>query len=83
MNKTCKKCRTDKPVEQFRKNSKTKDGLFLYCKDCQDIMNKELYIKNKQKRISQITKWNIEHPDKLKDYKDTWRKNKKQDTTAS
>lgn len=77
MNKACKKCKTDKPIERFRNNNKTKDKLFPYCIECQDKINKELYIKNKQKRLTQITKWNSDHKDKLKTYKSNWRRNKK------
>ncbi len=76
MNKACKKCNTDKDIGQFRDSKQTKDGKFPFCIECQDKMNKELYLKNKQKRLQQISKWNLEHPDKLKTYKSNWRKNK-------
>lgn len=82
MNKICRKCDIEKPLEQFRKNNKTKDRLFPYCIECQNIINKKLYIKNKQKRLAQITKWNLEHPDKLKTYKSNWRENKNKQITS-
>ena len=80
MNKLCKKCSLDKPIEQFRPSKQTKDGLFSFCRECQDLVNKLLYEKNKIKRIQQVMTWNELHPDKLKVYKDTWRKNKNQPT---
>lgn len=33
--KVCKRCGQELPVEYFSKNKATKDGLQLYCKDCQ------------------------------------------------
>lgn len=33
--KVCKRCGQELPVEYFSKNRATKDGLQLYCKDCQ------------------------------------------------
>lgn len=33
--KVCKRCGQELPVEYFGKNRATKDGLQLYCKDCQ------------------------------------------------
>ena len=32
--KTCCKCRTEKPIDGFSKNSSRKDGLAAECKDC-------------------------------------------------
>jgi len=37
MSKLCKKCNTLKPVEYFSKNKRSKDGLDLYCKECNNI----------------------------------------------
>ena len=34
MTKTCKRCATDKPLEDFHKRSASKDGLQTYCKAC-------------------------------------------------
>lgn len=38
--KVCKKCGQELPVEYFNKNRATKDGLQIYCKDCQKLLVK-------------------------------------------
>lgn len=57
MLKTCGKCTQDKDISEFNKNSTKKDGLQLYCRECnsknlkrhyQD--NKEYYFDKKEKR---------------------------------
>jgi hypothetical protein len=32
--KTCVKCKQEKPVLEFHKNSRSADGLHSYCKEC-------------------------------------------------
>ena len=34
MNKTCPKCKQEKPLSEFYKNRSRKDGLQAWCKDC-------------------------------------------------
>lgn len=34
--KTCARCNTQKPVEQFHRDSKNKDGLASSCKECRN-----------------------------------------------
>ena len=38
--KVCKRCGQALPVEYFSKNNAAKDGLQLYCKDCQKALVK-------------------------------------------
>jgi hypothetical protein len=52
--KVCKKCKTEHPLDKFRKNPKTKDGLKTECSACDDIRAKEYYQKNKKKIIKNI-----------------------------
>ena len=39
--KVCKKCGQELPLEYFSKNTRAKDGLQIYCKDCQKALVKE------------------------------------------
>ena len=39
--KVCKKCGQEFPLEYFSKNTRAKDGLQIYCKDCQKALVKE------------------------------------------
>jgi hypothetical protein len=38
--KLCKKCQTDKSESSFYRDSRRKDGLFYYCKDCWNFHTK-------------------------------------------
>ena len=38
--KVCKKCGQELPLEYFSKNTRAKDGLQIYCKDCQKALVK-------------------------------------------
>ena len=47
--KVCTKCKKEKPLEAFRRQGSTKDGLKYYCKSCDDETAKKYYDKNKKK----------------------------------
>ena len=49
--KVCKKCGQELPLEYFSKNARTKDGLQIYCKDCQKALVKERRERDKQNMI--------------------------------
>lgn len=74
ISKKCSRCRHEKNREEFRKCAKNKDGLSAYCKSCHDAISKNHYINNKQKRITQITKWQQTHVNRLKRYQKNFRK---------
>lgn len=44
--KLCKKCDNIKPLTEFSKNSRRKDGLQAYCKQCNKESNKQFRNKN-------------------------------------
>jgi len=67
--KICTKCKEQKPLAAFRRQSSTKDGLKYFCKECDDATAKKYYEKNKNKIISKVTQWQKDNPDKVKDYK--------------
>lgn len=39
--KKCSKCNQLKPISEFHKNASAKDGLQVYCKDCQCVMSRK------------------------------------------
>jgi hypothetical protein len=43
VNKVCKKCKLEKPIFDFHKRSRCKDGYAIYCKDCNRQINKKSY----------------------------------------
>ncbi len=75
--KKCAKCQTEKILLEFRKCKTGKFGVHSYCKLCQDLISKESYIKNKEKRLKQILEWSTSHPEQVKEYKRDWYHNTK------
>ena len=49
--KVCKCCGQELPVEYFCKNRATKDGLQIYCKDCQKKKIAESRIRRKERTL--------------------------------
>lgn len=70
--KKCSKCLLEKTLDQFRKGG-GKFGKKAYCLPCDDEYNNQLYKKKKELRKRQITEWNKENPEKLKEYAKNWR----------
>ncbi len=49
--KVCSKCKEEKPLNQFNKKDKKKDGTYKpqpYCRDCQKIVIRDYYQNNKE-----------------------------------
>ena len=47
--KICFKCKLEKELLCFSKNTKRKDGLYIWCKQCSDIAIKKYRLNNKEK----------------------------------
>lgn len=61
--KVCSKCKIDKILKDFHKQSRRKDGLHPWCKECISIVGKlRQDIKNEQTR-----KWRLNNPEKNKE----------------
>ena len=81
--KYCKKCETEKPTTEFRKQATSKDGLFAWCQNCHDLDSESRYQKNKLKRIKQAAAWNEENKDKTKIYKKKYYESQKENETTT
>ena len=77
--KVCKKCGQELPVEYFGKNSATKDGLQIYCKDCQKTWVKQKRERDKEKLIK-MAKGEVVDKTEKDQRADTW--DKKSDARA-
>ncbi len=74
--KTCTKCNIEKPLDEFKKQSSTKDGYSYACKVCLALVAKSYYKKNQEKLINKSVNWAKENPDKYKKYQKNYeRKN--------
>lgn len=63
--KICKKCKIEKELEQFHKDTRIKDGREGSCKDCKKKYQQE----NKEKIKENKSKYYIENKEKFKEYK--------------
>ena len=76
--KLCVKCQTEQPIENFGKNSKTRDGLRHDCRTCVKQYNKERYLSQTDHIKSTVLDWQTDNIDKVYEYQKTYRaKNKK------
>jgi hypothetical protein len=61
--KSCPRCGTTKPRDQFYKNKKKPDGLEQYCKDCSKAYRKT--VRNYDKAREQTREWMDANPDRV------------------
>lgn len=71
--KYCKYCDTEKPISEFHKNKKKKDGLADRCKSCRKDYHHDHYLKNSKTYVlkakeykNNIKKWFEEFKQTLK-----------------
>ena len=62
--KVCKTCGIEKEIDEFCKDSKTTDGYFYKCKECQSIHYKKYYEENKEKEKIRYKKYYEENKEK-------------------
>jgi len=60
LQKICSKCKLDLDIENFCKDSKSKDGRQSYCKSCKSHQVKEYYKRNPDKRPKKTKKQNLD-----------------------
>ncbi len=91
--KTCYKCKTEKPLDEFNKCSRSKDGKQQKCKECQrewrqknkdsiKARKKEYWKKNKEvikgKRKEYFKEYNLKNKEKQKKYREENKDRKKE-----
>jgi len=73
--KRCTKCKELKPLEQFTKFVKSKDGLYRLCKECKYKIFKKWYTKDPEIRKKKRSKYCSENRDRVNATCLKWRKN--------
>ena len=66
--KKCTRCLEDKPKSEFYKNAAKKDGLDIYCRQCQGQMSKEYYVMNREREKKRAAAWRENNPDYRKEW---------------
>jgi len=81
MDKVCTKCKELKPLTEFRKQSRTKDGRKYVCRPCDSAAARDRYSDKKKTYIKLVKEWQSNNKDKVKDYKKKYyKKTKKRNT---
>lgn len=82
--KVCSKCKQEFPLtnEFWHRDSKTKDGFFAYCKECNLNRNRQWKKDNPQKQYETNKKWRQSHSDKDKEYGLAWARRNRDSVNA-
>jgi len=70
--KVCSKCGIEKPIDcfPFVKEKRAKNGYYkCYCKSCKKDYAHDYFIKNKDKVVKSVTKWQKKNKSKVRKYK--------------
>lgn len=68
MNKTCTKCGVNKPVSEFYKFCRSKDGLAYECKECSKSRAKNYAKEHRDERTKKHLEWADKNREHLRDY---------------
>ena len=69
--KTCSKCKQVKPLSDFNKDSRKKEGVRPQCKECV----RQRYIENREKHSAINKRWYENNKDRKRDTVRLWRRN--------
>jgi hypothetical protein len=73
--KRCSTCKKEKSKVEFSKNSRTKDGLRSYCRECAADYRAEYKKKNLQKIRDQLKGYRKTHREKIRECKRNYHEN--------
>lgn len=66
LTKTCSRCNLELTIDNFHINKKGKFGVASTCKECKKLYHKEWYILNRESRLEESKKYNIDNKDIVK-----------------
>lgn len=72
--KVCSKCKELKPVTEFNKAKRYKDGLRYDCKVCQKEYRKNFYVKNKESELEANHSWKEDNRQHCRDYANQYKR---------
>lgn len=65
--KTCPRCQTCKPHDEYRRVARLKSGLDTYCKSCRSKMAKEYSLRNREKELARYAKYKTENAEMVRE----------------
>lgn len=66
--KVCKTCGQEKPITEYTKAKKYKDGFSIYCKLCERERNRNNWHRHREKYNAYEKKYRAEHKESIKQY---------------
>ena len=77
MNKPCYRCQSERPVEDFTRDSAKADGRKSICKSCDREKareyyaanrerRREYYLANRERKIAQVKAWQAANPERVR-----------------
>lgn len=75
--KTCGRCKIDKPITEFHKDSHTKSGIRNKCKACGTSCKNEYLAKHPGKRAADCLRWRKNNKEKYLSYAKRYKKERK------
>lgn len=81
--KTCRRCKTTKPLDRFRKDKSVKDGRTGSCKDCLNAKQNQVNAANPGPNRKRATTWNQTNVDRRRAIVRKYSSNRRADTYAA
>jgi len=75
--KICSQCGKEKDLNEFRAQSASPDLHKNTCKSCDDIYQKQRYLRKKEQMKENAAKWRREHPEEFRAIQEKYRLRKK------
>ena len=72
--KICSRCKESKPLDQFYKHKRAKDGYCSYCIVCDKKAKAEYYLRTREETIARAARWSQENREKTREYKRNWKR---------
>ena len=70
--RTCNKCKEEKPLTEFSKHKRKKDGINTWCKACDTEYHKKHYAENKEKYAKKAEEWKTKNREKVRENQKRW-----------
>lgn len=70
--KRCSDCKEEKPISDFAKNRRARDGLFAYCKPCARRRSLAWKAANPERAKAYTAEWKRNNRERLNEYQRNW-----------